>query len=166
MLERFSQPGAEAVWTIALDRDAAADDGDRVQIDSPTETRLLRALVAEDDAGIRRLIAGLLRLDGWEVVEAEDGEEAVALARDFHPDALVMDVMMPKLDGLTATEEIREQEGNGDCAVIVVSAHPTAQDRAEAIGTDHFISKPFDPDELTAKTRAALRWHRSPSSGA
>lgn len=130
-----------------------------MHIETESEKGLLRALVAEDDPGIRRLIAGLLRLDGWDVLEAEDGADAVEKARDFRPDALVMDVMMPNVDGITATEEIRRQDGNDDCAVIVVSAHPEVEDRARAIGSDDFIAKPFDPDELTAKARAALRWH-------
>lgn len=128
-------------------------------IESGAEEGLLRALVAEDDPGIRRLIAGMLRLDGWDVMEAEDGADAVEKARDYKPTALVMDVMMPGVDGITATEEIRRQEGNDDCAVIVVSAHPELEERARAIGSDDFVAKPFDPDELTAKTRAALRWH-------
>ena len=130
-----------------------------MQIETASEAKLLRALVAEDDPGIRRLIAGLLELDGWEVREAADGEEAVAMAADWHPDALVMDVMMPNKDGITATEEIRRQAGNDDCAVIVVSAEPAAEARARDIGSDDFVSKPFDPDDLTARARAALRWH-------
>ena len=131
-----------------------------MQIETESEKQLLRALVAEDDPGIRKLIASLLRLDGWDVMEAEDGASAVELAEDFHPDAIVMDVMMPEKDGITAADEIRHQEGNDDCAVIVVSAYPEARDRAHAKGFDDFVSKPFDPEELTAKTRAALRWHQ------
>lgn len=130
-----------------------------MQIDSESERRLLRALVAEDDPGIRRLIAGMLELDGWDVREATDGAEAVAMAEDWHPDALVMDVMMPNVDGITATEAIRRQPGNDDCAVIVVSAEPAAEERARSIGSDDFVAKPFDPDDLSARTRAALRWH-------
>jgi CheY-like chemotaxis protein len=67
----------------------------------------LRAVVAEDDAGIRRLLAAVLELDGWDVVEAADGAEAVELARSFRPDAVLMDVMMPTKDGLDATRELR-----------------------------------------------------------
>lgn len=131
-----------------------------MRIENESERRLLRALVAEDDPGIRRLIAGMLELDGWEVREAVDGAEAVTLAEGWHPDALVMDVMMPNVDGITATEEIRRQPGNGDCAVIVVSAEPAAEARARAIGSDDFVSKPFDPDDLSARAKAALRWRR------
>ena len=134
-----------------------------VQIESESERRLLRALVAEDDPGIRALIASMLRLDGWDVMEAEDGEQAVTMAQDWHPDALVMDVMMPNKDGITATEEIRAQPGNDECAVIVVSAEPRAEARARQVGGADFVAKPFDPDELTARARAALRWNRTPT---
>lgn len=130
-----------------------------MQIERESEHRLLRALVAEDDPGIRRLIASMLELDGWEVREAADGDEAVALADGWQPDALVMDVMMPNKDGITATEEIRAQVGNDDCAVIVVSADPLAAERAASIGSDDFVAKPFDPADLSARTRAALAWH-------
>lgn len=130
-----------------------------MQIDSENERRLLKALVAEDDPGIRRLIASMLELDGWEVREAENGAEAVEMAGDWHPDALVMDVMMPELDGISATEQIRAQPGNDDCAVIVVSAEPLAEARAKQIGSDDFVQKPFDPSDLSARARAAMRWH-------
>lgn len=124
--------------------------------ESPTESRLLRALVAEDDPGIRRLIVGLLEMDGWEVRQAVDGDEAVAIADDWHPDAVVIDVMMPGKDGLTAVREIRE----GDhCAVVVVSAKHEAEQDALDAGADDFVAKPFDPEDLPARTRAALRWH-------
>jgi two-component system OmpR family response regulator len=126
-------------------------------IESRSEKRLLRALVAEDDPGIRRLIAGMLELDGWEVREVADGDEAVEMAAEWHPDAVVIDVMMPRKDGITALKEIREQPGGEDVGVVVVSAKPAAEDDARANGAD-FVSKPFDPDDLSARARAAARW--------
>ena len=126
-------------------------------IDSPAEKRLLRALVAEDDPGVRRLIASLLEMDGWDVREAVDGNEAVAIAEEWHPDALVIDVMMPGKDGLDAVRELRHDDE--DCAVVVVSAKAGIEQEALDAGADDFVSKPFDPEELSAKTRAALRWH-------
>jgi two-component system, OmpR family, response regulator len=128
-----------------------------VPIDSEAEKKLLRALVAEDDPGVRRLIAGILELDGWSVREAADGDEAVAIAEDWHPDAVVIDVMMPNKDGLTAVRELRADEE--DCAVLVVSAKPGVEQEAYDAGADGFLAKPFDAEELSAKTRAALRWH-------
>ena len=120
-----------------------------MQYESRTERRLMKALVAEDDPGIRRLIAGMLEMDGWDVREAADGEEAVAIAEDWHPDAVVIDVMMPNKDGITAVREIREMEGGGDVGVVVVSAKAAAEGAAMEAGSDDFVAKPFDPDELS-----------------
>lgn len=126
----------------------------------PTEARLMRALVAEDDPGVRRLIAALLELDGWDVRTAADGQEAVDMARDWHPDAVVIDMMMPNKDGLEAMREIRAEPGGEDCAVVVVSARTGARDVAQAIdaGCDDYVAKPFDPMDLSARARAAMRW--------
>ena len=126
-------------------------------IESRTEKRLLRALVAEDDPGVRRLIASLLELDGWEVREATNGDEAVAMAEDWHPDAVVIDVMMPGTSGLDALRQLRDDEE--DCAVVVVSGKPDSEQDAMDAGADDFVAKPFDPEDLSARTRAALRWH-------
>jgi two-component system response regulator MprA len=130
-------------------------------IESRTEKRLLKALVAEDDPGIRRLIAGMLELDGFEVREAADGDEAVAIAEDWRPDAMVIDVMMPGKDGLTALREMRAD--GDDSAVVVVSAKVGIEDEARDAGADDFLAKPFDPDELSARAKAAIRWRRSPT---
>ena len=132
-------------------------------IESHVEKRLLKALVAEDDPGIRRLIAGMLELDGFDVREAADGDEAVAIAEDWHPDAVVIDVMMPGKDGLTAVREMRVDDG--EFAVVVVSAKPDVEQDARDAGADDFLAKPFDPNELTAKTRAALRWRSDRTEG-
>ena len=129
-----------------------------MEIDTGVGDRLLRALVAEDDPGIRRLIAAMLELDGFDVREAASGEEAVAIAEHWHPDALVIDVMLPGKDGLTAVRELRVDDG--DCAVVVVSGKPDVEQDARDAGADDFVAKPFDPSDLTAKTRAALRWRQ------
>ncbi len=130
-------------------------------IESSTEKRLLRALVAEDDPGIRRLIAGLLTMDGWDVREACDGDEAMAIAEDWHPDAVVIDVMMPGTDGLTAVREMRSSGGDNEgCTVVVVSAKRGIEQEALDAGADDFVAKPFDPEDLSARAKAALRWRR------
>ena len=134
-------------------------------IESSTEKRLLRALVAEDDPGIRRLIAGMLEMDGWDVREAADGAEAVAIAEDWFPDAVVIDVMMPNKDGITAVREIRSMDGGGEVGVVVVSAKANAEDAAMEAGSDDFIAKPFNPDELSPRARAAIRWHQPGGGG-
>jgi DNA-binding response OmpR family regulator len=129
-----------------------------MSIESRTDERLLRALVAEDDPGIRRLIAALLEMDGWIVREAADGDEAVAIAGEWQPHAVVIDVMMPGKDGLTVVREIRDQPGGAGRAVVVVSAKHGIEVQAREAGSDDFVAKPFDPDGLSARTRAVLRW--------
>jgi two-component system response regulator MprA len=127
-----------------------------MQFDSGTERRLLRALVAEDDPGVRHLIVAMLELDGWDVREAADGDEAVAIAEDWHPDAVLIDVMMPGKDGISAVRELR---ADGDrSAVVVVSAKANVEAEARDAGADDFVAKPFDPHDLSARARAAVRW--------
>lgn len=120
----------------------------------------MRALVAEDDPGVRRLITALLEVEGWEVRTATDGQEAVDLARAWRPDAVVIDVMMPNKDGLEAVRELRAGPGGADCAVVMVSGRTGARDVALAIdaGCDDYVAKPFDSMDLSARAKAALRW--------
>jgi two-component system, OmpR family, response regulator MtrA len=124
--------------------------------ESAAEEARLRAVVAEDDVGIRRLLAAVLELDGWEVVEAADGAEAVELARTFRPDAVLMDVMMPTKDGLAATRELRTAPDSDGCAVVMVSAKGSEADiqRGLAAGADDYVVKPFDPQDVVARARA------------
>src|SRR4051812_46130916 len=89
------------------------------------EDRRLRALIADDEPGIRALLRAVLELDGWEVRDAVDGEEAVAMAEAYRPDAILMDLMMPITNGIDAVHRIREQEANRETPVVVVSAHDT-----------------------------------------
>jgi CheY-like chemotaxis protein len=107
------------------------------------EDRRLRALIADDDEGVRHLLRAVLELEGWEVRDARDGDEAVAMTEAFHPDAILMDLMMPNTDGITAVHRIRENEGNRDIAVVMVSAYDTPahrQDAADA-GADDYLVK-------------------------
>jgi two-component system, OmpR family, response regulator len=127
---------------------------------SPTKKRLLRALVVEDDPGMRQLIVGIMELDGWDVREARDGDEAVTIAEGWRPDALVIDVVMPGKDGLTALREIRQMEGGGEVGMLVVAATPGMEHEARNAGSDQFMVVPLDASELSARVRAAHRWRR------
>jgi len=117
------------------------------------EGRRYRALVADDDEGIRRLLTAVLELDGWEVHIAGDGEEAVAVTERVHPDAVLLDVMMPNSDGFTALRRIRANAANRDVAIVMVSALGEGSARAEAAeaGADDYLVKPIAVSEVASR---------------
>lgn len=127
---------------------------------SENKKRLLRALVVEDDPGMRKLIVGIMELDGWDVREARDGNEAVSIAEGWRPDAIVIDVVMPGKDGLTAVREIRQMEGGAEVGMLVVAATAGMESEARDAGSDQFMVVPLDARELSARVRAAHRWRR------
>ena len=107
-------------------------------------------LVAEDFEDTRRLMRVWLQKIGYRVVEARDGAEAVRLTEQERPDLVIMDIEMPRLDGLSATERIREREDLKDVVIIAISAYGAEQfrERALAAGCTEYVSTPFEPDEL------------------
>ncbi len=117
--------------------------------------RAPRVLVVDDDDVIRQLICVNLELEGFEVLTACDGEEAIARARASHPDVVTLDIMMPRLDGWEAAERLRSDPATAGVRVCLISARAQQADlrRGERIGVDAYITKPFDPDELVAVVR-------------
>ncbi len=115
------------------------------------EKQRLKALIVDDDEGIRRLLKAVLELDGWEVHTAVDGDEAVAMAELYEPDAVLLDIMMPTTDGMTALRRIRESETTHDIPVMMVSALGDAQQIAEATeaGADDYMVKPVDAEGVS-----------------
>ena len=118
-------------------------------------TSLKTVLVVEDYADSRFMMARLLEMSGYRVLEAADGREAVRVAERECPDVVLMDLQMPVLDGLTATSIIRRIESICRVPVIAVSAQ-SAEDYAAAarlVGCDHFVPKPVDFDRLLEVVR-------------
>jgi DNA-binding response OmpR family regulator len=115
-------------------------------------------LVADDDADVRELVVFRLEHAGYEVISAGDGEEAVALARERKPDLCVIDVMMPKLDGLEVTERLRSTPELAATPILLLtaSAHDSAVQRGMDVGADDYIAKPFSADDFLARCAAAL----------
>ncbi len=115
-------------------------------------------LVADDDEDIRTLVSLRLERSGYEVVAARDGEEALRLARERHPDLAVLDVGMPRLTGYEVTERLRENEGTRSLPVILLTARAQESDRERGYqaGADAYIKKPFSPQELRDSVRAVL----------
>jgi two-component system response regulator MtrA len=104
-------------------------------------------LVCEDDSNLRTLVRLALG-DGYRIVEAADGNEALALVRTSNPDLIVLDLMLPGMSGLELLTAIRGENGHARTPVVVISAWAHSDEAAVAAGADRFVPKPFDPDDL------------------
>ncbi len=116
-------------------------------------------LIVDDFDDTRLLLRTWLQRKGFRVVEASDGNEAVAAAERLHPDLIIMDVEMPELDGLAATRRIRQLPNFENVPILAVSAYGADQyrDHALAAGCNEYVSTPFEPDELEQLIRALLK---------
>jgi len=110
----------------------------------------LRALVVDDDPAIRELLRIVLELDGWQVLEAADGQEALDVAALERPHGVILDLMMPVMDGFTALGELRRTDHGARMAVIVLTARSGPSDirRGTRLGADLYVTKPFDPSHV------------------
>ena len=122
-----------------------------------------RVLVVDDERSIVDFIRLGLQYEGFQVQTAADGQAALRLISEFKPHVVVLDVMMPKLDGLAVAGAIR---GNKDTGVIILSAKDDVEDRIKGldVGADDYLVKPFDFGELLARIRAVMR-RRNPAAG-
>ena len=116
-----------------------------------------RLLVVEDEPNIRELLATSLRFAGFEVHTASNGTEAIRLAGSLEPDLVVLDVMLPDLDGFAVTRRIRESGKH--IPIVFVTARDSLDDKIKGltVGGDDYVTKPFSLDEVVARIRAVLR---------
>jgi DNA-binding response OmpR family regulator len=121
-----------------------------------------RVLVVEDDASIADVLRRTLRQEGHEVRSAGDGVEALEIAADFVPDLVVLDLGLPKLDGVEVLKRLRAES---DVPILILTARTETEDRVEGLdtGADDYLVKPFERKELLARMRALLR--RRPPRG-
>lgn len=110
-------------------------------------------LVVEDEDDIRLLLRAVLESEGYRVVEATTGKDAVRTAIEVVPQLILMDISLPLLDGLSATRQIRAEETLRGVPIIAVSAYHTAKRRATQAGCSDLIGKPLDIEELKAAVR-------------
>ena len=120
-----------------------------------TELDAATILVCDDDASLRELVRAVLG-PRYRFVEASDGAEALELARELHPDLIVLDVMLPGLSGIEVLEAIRSDPELAALKVVVITAWSHAELEAQLAGADRFVSKPFDPDDLSAEVEDLL----------
>ena len=118
----------------------------------------LTVLVVEDFADNRFMMRKLLEMSGYQVVEAVDGKEAVEVAESVRPDLILMDLSLPRLDGLDATRRIRELDGLTRVPIVAVSAHDTNDFHADALaaGCNEYVTKPIDFERLNDLIRSLL----------
>ena len=117
----------------------------------------VRALVVDDEIALGDLLRMALRYEGWEVRTASTGQQALAEARGFAPDVIVLDVMMPDLDGMQVLARLRE--AGDDVPVLFLTAKDAVDDRVAGLtaGGDDYVTKPFSLDEVIARLRGLLR---------
>lgn len=119
-------------------------------------TRAKRILLAEDEVALRDFVSRNLRARGFEVLEASNGLEAVAMWERENPHLLILDIMMPRMDGLEVCRRVREHSA---VPIIVLTALDAESDKVAALdlGADDYLTKPFGVEELLARVRAVLR---------
>jgi two-component system OmpR family response regulator len=122
-----------------------------------TDGSPLRVLVVDDEANIAELISMALRYEGFDVRAAHTGTKAVSAAKEFRPDAVVLDIMLPDFDGLEVLRRMRATEP--DVPVVFLTARDAVEDRVAGLtaGGDDYVTKPFSLEELVARLRGLLR---------
>jgi two-component system alkaline phosphatase synthesis response regulator PhoP len=116
----------------------------------------VKILVVDDERNIVDLVTAYLKKEDYQVLSAFDGESALQLARQHQPDLVILDIMLPRMDGLEVLSRLRRES---DAYVIMLTAKTEEIDRVIglSVGADDYVTKPFSPRELTARVRAALR---------
>ncbi len=125
----------------------------------------MKVLIVDDEAGIRAVIREYVEFEGYEADEARDGMQAVEMCREHDYDIVIMDAMMPRLDGFSASKQIRKEK---DIPVLMLSARGEEYDKLFGfeMGADDYVVKPFSPKELMARVNVIVRRHQAAAGGA
>ena len=125
-----------------------------------------RILIAEDSSNLRDILRLQLTMSGYDVVEAPDGQAALDAVRDSAPDVVLLDVMMPHLDGYEVCRRLRQSFATRHIPIIMLTAKTEVEDRLEGLqgGANDYITKPWEARELLARVRNALEWSRQQRS--
>ncbi len=119
---------------------------------------MTKLLIADDEAGIRSLVRITLKSDAYEILEAADGKQALALAREHHPTLALLDVMMPNLTGFEVCRALKSDPATARTAVVMLTARASDADLEEGqvAGADEYLTKPFSPQALLRKVDEML----------
>src|SRR5450631_3360471 len=117
----------------------------------------IRVLVVDDEPSLAELLGSVLRYEGWDTRTAGNGTDAISVAREFHPDAVILDIMLPDFDGLEVLRRLRASQPN--ICVLFLTARDSVEDRINGItaGGDDYVTKPFSLEEVLARLRGLLR---------
>ena len=117
----------------------------------------IRVLVVDDEPTLAELLGSVLRYEGWDTRTAGTGTDAVSVAREFQPDAVILDIMLPDFDGLEVLRRLRAEMP--DICVLFLTARDAVEDRIAGItaGGDDYVTKPFSLEEVLARLRGMLR---------
>lgn len=120
---------------------------------------MTKILVVDDDLAINELIKINLELQGYKVIQAFNGTEAFALAKQENPALIILDVMMPEVDGFTVAQRVRQCDSISEVPIIMLTALSQLNDKVTGfnIGVDDYLTKPFEPEELIVRVRALLK---------
>jgi DNA-binding response OmpR family regulator len=135
-----------ATWAVAYTKMPSRNP----QRDAPT------VLVIDDDADARRMYAEFLRTKGWVVFTAADGRSGIDKTTDLAPDLVVVDLAMPRVDGWTVLQQLKDSSWTAGIPIVVVSALSDARDQAFEAGADAYLAKPCTPQVLWLQSRAFL----------
>lgn len=121
-----------------------------------------KVLIVEDDRDIVELLKFNLREEGYETLEAHNGREGLAMAMRSQPELIILDIMLPKMDGFEVCRELKAEKLTTDIPIIILSARSQETDKVVGLelGADDYVTKPFSPRELIARVRAILRRNR------
>ncbi len=140
----------------AMQNSQAADPADG-KVDTRPDGTPIRVMVVDDEPSLAELLASVLRYEGWDIRTAADGAAAVRTAREFHPDAVVLDVMLPDFSGIEVLRRLRAELPH--VCVLFLTARDAVEDRIAGItaGGDDYVTKPFSLEEVLARLRGLLR---------
>jgi DNA-binding response OmpR family regulator len=121
------------------------------------DTMLAKVLVVDDEKGVRDLLHSFLKATGYQAIMASNGEEAIELTKSESPNAILLDVKMPGIDGVETCRRLRAEEQTRYIPVIMVTAFGTTETEATDAGADDFVNKPFELKDLAIRIKSVLR---------